>query len=280
MNIGKFIRQCVSDYLNRPIILLPFAILGLLSVGIETFSKYYLHSNFGMIGGSSIQALIKSETIPFDALGVLSRYVLLVLVSLFFLSFISSFFHAFSIGLARKIALKKRPLVDDGFKTLDAGIRIFSFKVLIWIFTGIGALILILPATFLFGIFGAFFGAVCTVFFFLLLQFVGFFGKQAVVLDNLWAWAAFQRSYRVIRKNLENVLLLMGAYLFIIAAFVVFRKIFMTIANYIITGFGLVVFTQAADFIFTFLILAPIFIIIKTSYFMKNAPKLRKARAA
>ncbi|MFH1450426.1 MAG: hypothetical protein ABIF92_00405 [archaeon] len=279
MNIGKFIRQSLSDYLNNPIMLLPFAIMGLITTGLGIFSKYYLYSNLGLVYGATMDSLLTLGEIPFSLFPVLLKYSFLVFISIIFLSFINSFFHAFAIGLAKKIAAGKTAEVSDGLSFIDAGFSVFSFKVLIWLFTSIGAVIIILPSLFLFGFFGLVFGGILVVFYVLLLQFVGFFGKQAVVLENLNAWAALQRSYLVIKRNLENVLLLLGAYLFFFAAFFVFQKIFVSLAVFIISGFSLVVFTQAADFIFTFLILSPLFVIIKTSYFVKKAPKQR-VRAA
>jgi len=280
MNIGKFIQYCVGEYLDKPIILLPFVIIGLITTGLKLFSQYYLHTGMEIMSAEGIREIISSGEIPLYVVDVLLNYAIILLVSLLFLSFISSFFHAFSIGLASKIAVKKRPTLTDGFKTLHAGFRVFTFKMLIWLFTGLGAVFLFVSAGFLFGYLGIFAAFVCTVFYTLLLQFVGFFGKQAIVLENLRAWAALQRSYKVIIKNLDNILLLMGAYLFIMAAFIVFKKVFTTISNYLVSGFGLVVFAHAADFVFTFLILSPIFIIIKTTYFIQQAPKQKKARAA
>ena len=270
MDIGKFIRRSVTDYLNNPIIMLPFAIMGLIGAGLSIISQFYLHSSTSVFDEAAIKIAIASGHIPMDLLVILGKYFSIVALSL-----VSSFFHAFSIGLAQKIAKKKKPTFKDGSNAFKFGFKVFSFKVLIWLFTGLGIILITLPTVFLFGSFGLLLSCVFVFFFSLLLQFVGFFGKQAIVLEKLGAWSAFQRSFKLIRKNLENVLLLLGAYIFFFAVFLIFKKIAVTIANYVFAGFSLVVFTQAANFIFTFLILSPIFVIIKTSYFIKKSSKRR-----
>ena len=278
MDIGKFVRQSISNYLNNPIMLLPFAIMGLLTAGFGIFSRYYLHYNLQSLG-IDLEATAFARFVPAPLLSILLNYAIIIVFSVLVISFISSFFHAFSIGLAEKIALKKKPVLADGFKAIKSGFYVFGFKILIWGFTVIGAILMALPAVFLYGIPGLLLACIGTVFLFILLQFVGFFGKQAIVLEKRNAWSGFQRSYHIIWKDLGNVLLLMVAYLFFLVGFVVFKRIFITIASYIIAGFGLIVFSQAADFIFTFLILSPLFVIIKTSFFLKKSNP-RKARGA
>jgi hypothetical protein len=273
MNIGKFLRKSVSNYLDNPIILAPFAIMGLITTGLGIISSLYLNSISSQITMESVRSAVLSESASSYLMGIFGKYILLIIVCGFFLSFISSFFHAFSIGLAKQIAKGKKPTLQHGFSALRSGLRVFSFKILIWGFTLIAAVLISIPAALMFGLLGLVFAGLCVIFFSILLQFVGFFGKQAIVLDGLWAWAAFQKSYNVIRKNLGNVLLLLGAYLFTLVAFIVFKQIFITLANYLMIGFGLVIFAQAAEFIFTFLILSPLFVIIKTSYFLKSRQK-------
>lgn len=272
MELGKFFRQSVSDFLANPLILLPFAVIGILSTGLGIFYQYYLSASLGVSGSKEIVALLSSPaSITPSLVAIFSKFFLIVVLSSLFLSFISSFSHAFSIGIAGKIAHKKKPVIADGMQAVDSGFAVFSFKVLLWVFSLLGAIILAIPAALLFGIFGVLMSAVFIFFFIILLQFAGFFGKQAIVLEGLNAWAALQRSYRVIRKNFENVLLLILIYLFFSAGFFILKEIFTTLANYLVSGAGSIIFTHAANFVFAFLIMSPLFVIIKTSYFVRKA---------
>jgi len=275
MKTGKFIRKQVLAYMNNPILLFPFAVFGLLSAGVSIFTKFFWTTSLGIPIGNILSLANAGDIFP--NLGFLIRFSCLLIFSGLFLSFVGSFFHAFSIGLSEKISRNKKPKIEDGLNAMDAGFRVFSFKILIWIFTILGAIIMAIPAGFLFGFTGLLLTGIATMFFALLLQFVGFFGKQAVVLEGLSAWLAFQRSYQVIKRNLEKVLLLLGAYLFIFVAFIVVKQLFFTIANYLVSGLGLVVFSQATNFIFTFLILAPLTVLIKTSYFLQKVSKSQPA---
>lgn len=270
MGTGKYIRKAFSMFLDNPIIVVPFLLLGVLGIGLMTFAENYLSFNLGSINVEGVDAILLSGEILSFITQTLVNFVLILLVSLVFFAIIGSFVKAYSIGLVKQMASNKTAGFRDGLVTLDRGIQIFGMRIILIILGIAGFFILMVPATIIFGTIGAIFSSFLFLIYLIALMAIAFFAPQSIVLEKKGPLEGIIGSYKFLRKNLEGVVILIIFMLLLFVCFAIILKASNLMGSYLFSETALDFFIQGIRLILYSLILAPYFIIIKTYYFIKN----------
>ena len=271
MQTGKWFLEAFRTYIDNPVIILPYLLLGIMSTGTSFFTKTYLDVRLSNLDIDSLQAAFMAGDITLPLIDTLLKYALIFSVCFVVLTFVSSFIAAYAIELTRSIAASGHSDVRSGFFALRKGLPIFVKKIFVALITLVGAAILIVPATIFFGMIGAILALVIVLVYSVIIHVVSFFAEQAIVLSGKGAWEGIVQSYRFVKNTLESSVILMLLMLFFYAVFALFSRIFYSVGSTFITsGAALDILSAGINLLLFSIVVAPLFIIIKTIYFMKK----------
>ncbi len=269
MKIGQAIRTAFNLYLNNPIIILPFLLLGIFRsfLNIVILTSFNIHvpsTNF-----FKMPLLLSNVNTMSELSKLLFNFLLLLLLISILIIILNSFVEAYAIGVAKKLTSKK---LSFSFKlpAIVNGLQIFVKKLIILGLALIGGVILLFPLVILFGLAGVVLSSILFLIYVLILLVIELFASQSIVIDKVNAWKGIVNSYHFVKKNLEGVAVLILFFLVLYGGVLIIKAAAFALGVYLLNGFPLLLYKQGINIILYSIVLLPFIVILKTTYFIKN----------
>ena len=178
---------------------------------------------------------------------------------------------AYSIGLAKTISSNKEATFKDGLSTIGRGFSIFAMKFFVALTIVSITILISIPAFLLLGILGLAVFFVSLIIVSIVMVVITLFAGQSIVLEKKGAIQGILSSYKVFRKNLEGVVLLVIFIIFIAGSFIVVRQVSIKLLALTLDEFGAFLISKGLTLFLFSIILSPYVLLLKTYYFIKNS---------
>ena len=277
MKTRESIHESFRLYGKNPAIILPYLLFGIFNTAVTIFLVNYLKSSLATLRfTSSIEFFVLGQKLS-DALTALFLQNLLVVlfIGLVFV-IVDAVIKSYTIGISAAMIRGKTATLKDGIPAARRATTIVAKNLGLGLLLVLGSALIFITSVVLLGKFALVSFIPAVIIFAFILYAVTLFASQSIVLENKGAWQGIVSSYFFIRKHVEDSAKIVLFLVFIFVAFQMIKLASMQLFGDFFISPTLQMIKIAENLLLGYIIMRPLFVILKTHFFVKNLKTLNK----